>query len=163
MEYHLDRLFSYALWYTGKYRVSRAKLLEKLHSKSTKTEDIESVMVQLDPYHSDALEIRSHIASCLARSKPIRYVKSSLQQKKFQKEEVETILAEYEEFQDYDSFATAIEKRIVSLSEKGSGPRGIQTDLTQKYPQFSKRIAERCREIDETELLRALPEMSAER
>lgn len=110
-------------------------------------------MAQLDPYHSDVLEIRSHIESCLARSKPIRYVKNSLQQKKFKKEDIETIVEEYGAFQDYESFSVAIEKRIASLMEKGSGPRGIQADLTQKYPQFAQRITARCKEIDENELL----------
>ncbi len=94
--YDTNRLFSYALWYSGKYRVSRARLLEKLNGKSADSAAIAEVMSRLDPYHSDAAEIRSFADSCLARSKPIRYVKDSLRRKRFLASDIDSILAEYE-------------------------------------------------------------------
>lgn len=152
-EYQKDRLFSYALWYTGKYHISRAKLLEKLKGKSTNMTIIGEILEQMNPYHSDSVEIRSHIESCLARSKPLSYVIRSLRQKQFVPEEIKAILEEYDQFDDYDSFAQAIEKRIHQLIDRGNGPKGIQLDLTQKYPQFRKRIESRCHEINEEALL----------
>lgn len=156
-EYQKDRLFSYALWYTGKYRISRAKLLDKLKGKSSNEAIIQEVLTQMEPYHSDSIEIRSHIESCLARSKPVSYVIRSLRQKQFIPEEIKTILAEYDQFDDYDTFAKTIEKRIGQLIDRGNGPKGIQQDLIQKYPQFRKRIESRCHELNEEELLEALP------
>lgn len=155
-EYQKDRLFSYALWYTGKYRISRAKLLDKLKSKSSNEAIIQEVLTQIEPYHSDSVEIRSHIESCLARSKPLSYVIRSLRQKQFIPEEIKTILEEYDQFDDYNTFAHTIEKRIYQLIDRGNGPKGIQQDLTQKYPQFRKRIESRCHELNEEELLEAL-------
>lgn len=117
-DYTLERLFSYALWYTGKYRVSRAKLLEKLRGKSKNEAHIAQVLVQLNPYHSDSIEIRSVVESCLARSKPVQYVKNSLRQKKFETSDILQILEEYDGFDEYANFQSAIEKRIRSLIEK---------------------------------------------
>ncbi len=152
-EYDMERLFSYALWYTGKFRVSRAKLLEKLLGKSSDVAKIAEVLEQLNPYHSDAIEIRSFVESCLVRSKSLRYVRNALRQKKFIPEDIDAIVSEFEGFDNYENFFATIEKRIEFLIQKGTGPRGIESDLQQKYPQFTEKIHVRCKEIDENVLL----------
>ncbi len=152
-EYKLDRLFSYALWYTGKYRVSRSKLIQKLRGKSTNETFIEQVLEQIAPYHSDLVEIRSHIDACLARAKPLSYVVSSLRQKWFISEEVKSILAEYDAFDAYENFERIIEKRFQQLIERRNGPKSISQDLLQKYPQFRSQIEAKCWDIEESELL----------
>lgn len=152
-EYTKERLFSYALWYTGKYRVSRARILEKMRWKSSNEKDITEVLTEIEPYHSDGTEIRSFIDSCLLRSKPLQYVKSSLRKKKFQLVDIETILLEFQGFDDYTNFEASIEKRISHLIEKGNWPQAIKSDLTQKYPQFANRIHNRCKDFDEMDLL----------
>lgn len=161
--YGKEKLFSYALWYTGKYRVSRAKLREKLVEKSTDASTILEVLCQIEPYHSDWVEIESYIESYLARAKPIAYVIRSLRQKLFDPDQIKNILQKYDQFDDYQSFSKTIEKRIQQLTLRGYWPKWIQWDLTQKYPQFRGQIELRCREIDEWELLKNLPKIPQEK
>ncbi len=109
------------------------------------------------PYHNDITEIHTYIESYLAKSKPLQYVKSSLCKKKFQTSDIESALWEFREFDVYDNFEQSIEKRIFSLIEKGNGPRAIQHDLMQKYPQFAEHIQTRCKNFDELSLLESGP------
>lgn len=156
-DYTKERLFSYALWYSGKYRVSRTRIQEKLRWKTSNAWDIDSVLDQILPYHSDITEIHSYIESYLAKSKSLQYVKHSLRKKKFQISDIESALWDFGEFDVYDNFEKNIETRIFNLIEKGNWPRAIQHDLIQKYPQFAERIQARCKDFDESELLETGP------
>ncbi len=117
-EYSLDSLFSYALWYTGKYRISTAKLREKLESKTQDGVIVEKVLSEIEPYHNDITELKSAIETLLYRAKPLRYVRNSLRQKGFRKEDIEMILCEFPEFDAYEKFSGTVEKRIQHLIER---------------------------------------------
>jgi SOS response regulatory protein OraA/RecX len=95
MEYTQERLFSYALWYTGKYPVSTKRLREKLHEKCSNASIVEAVIVSMEPYHSDATEIRSCIETLVHLRKPKTVIRQKLRIKGFIPDEFEAILGEF--------------------------------------------------------------------
>ena len=108
-----DRMFSYVLWYTGKYRVSRARLREKLLLKGSSPESIEKILPLLDPYHSDLEEIRSTIRGVISLGKSLRMISTKLRAKGFLKLDIETILAEFtEEIGEFRKFELTISRKI---------------------------------------------------
>jgi hypothetical protein len=76
-----EKLFAYALWYTGKFRVSRASIRAKMLLKTTTLDWVDWVEDQLDPYHDDASVIRSYFEETIRLGKPIRPLVSKLKMK----------------------------------------------------------------------------------
>ena len=155
-----EALFAYALWYTGKYRVSRARLLEKLELKTQSPDWIEWVMGQIGPYHSDTAEIRSSFEAVIRVGKPLRPLRSKLRAKGFTREDIDLVALEYDDQAgDYTRFEREISRRAHTLFTRGYGPRYVEQDLTSRYPLFKDEIHSLSIAREESELLAEYTEL----
>lgn len=155
-KYDVDRLFNYALWYSGKYRSSRTKLAQKLALKGATETEIASVFESLAPYHSDELEIRTFIQNSILAGKSMRNFSQKMLAKGFKKSDIDPIVEEFsDQLADYSSFEREIHKRFDSMVAKGYGPRSIYDDLATKYPKLKEQIRSMTSELNESELLDA--------
>jgi SOS response regulatory protein OraA/RecX len=149
-----EKLFAYALWYTGKFRVSRANLHNKMTLKTTDPEWIEWVEVQLDPYHDDRSVIRSYFEEVIRLGKSIQPLVSKLKIKGFNPRDITEIRDDFAaKIDEFSGVESRIMQRIRSLEARGQGSRAILIDLIAKYPNFKDQIQTLVTKIDDSQTL----------
>jgi SOS response regulatory protein OraA/RecX len=149
-----EKLFAYALWYTGKFRVSRVNLHNKMALKTTNPEWIEWVEAQLDPYHDDRSVIRSYFEEIVRLGKSIQPLVSKLKTKGFNPRDIAEIRDDFAaKIDEFSGVESRILQRMSSLEARGQGSRAILVDLVAKYPNFRDQIQALVAKIDDGQAL----------
>lgn len=92
MKYNFDTLRNYALWYYFRYFPSVKKLSEKLLQKSKDEEMSKKVMESILHLTQEKQVIWDKIRLFILKNKNLHYIKNSLMQKWFEKDDIENIL-----------------------------------------------------------------------
>lgn len=137
-----ERLLKYAGWYALRYMPSRAKLREALMKKS---EDdavlVDGIMIQMDGYIAEDRTIESLVRLWLDRGKTESYIRTKLRERQFDPAIVDRILDEYRTgLSDWYTYAKNVERRIISLLERGKSRKIIELTLAREYPRFRLEI-----------------------
>lgn len=110
---------NYAEWYYTKYFPSQKALREKLERKCDNMILVEKVMTELTPLIVEDKIIESRVHGYLSQGKTVRYIRTKLTQKKFDKELINGALVEQSEVvENPETYRIQIEKAIEKATRK---------------------------------------------
>lgn len=113
------QLRNYAEWYYTKYFPSRRMLEEKLLARSEEREVVDRVMSDLVSLIVEDKIIESRIHNYLSQGKAVRYIRTKLTQKKFDKDLINGALADKSDIiENPETYRIPIEKAIEKANRK---------------------------------------------
>lgn len=142
---NFQTLKTYGYNYYSAYIPSIAKLREKLFEKSQNEELTNQVLSDLSLYIDEPKNIRNYLRYYKERNKNVAYIKQKLTEKKFKKEDIESIFSE-EIFSTGESILSSdyLIRKISELKEKGKSQNAIRLKLVERKE--DKSLVEQCLE-----------------
>ncbi len=128
--YNSERLKNYALWYYFKYFPSIQKLQQKLFEKSKDQELSQKIWKSMEHLCDEQRVLEDKIRVYLIRNKNVRYIKTQLIAKWFEKEMIENFLQK-EFFDEEKSLLNpiSIQHKIQNYKNAGKSKRSIRQKL----------------------------------
>lgn len=114
-----ETLKNYALWYYLKYYPSIWKLIKKLKEKTQNNELIAEVLEIIKENLNEEYLLETKIQELLDKGKTSQFIINKLSEKLFQKNDIEKILANKNEWENIKSYKY-IEEKIISKSKTKS-------------------------------------------
>lgn len=140
---NFQALKTYGYNYYSAYIPSINRLREKLFEKSQNEELTNQVLSDLSLYIDEPKNIRNYLRYYKERNKNVAYIKQKLTEKKFRKEDVESIFLE-EILSTGESILSPdyLIRKISELKEKGKSQNAIRLKLVERKE--DKSLVEQC-------------------
>ena len=122
-----DKLRDYAVFYYSKFFPSKGKLKEKLLSKNPDEEMVDRVIVSIDSIIMESYLMENKINWYLSLWKNIRYIKTKMAEKKFDRDMVNEYLSSFEEWSVLNEDRTR--KKILQMTKSGKSISFIKRSL----------------------------------
>lgn len=123
----------YTLWYYFRYYPSINKLKRKLREKTLNNHElIEKIFDEVWHLFNDLPVLESKIENLLFRNKNIKYIKTNLLQKEFNKEDIEKILESFTTPWESVLNENFLYKKIIQLKNKNKSIQYIKNKLIEQ-------------------------------
>lgn len=123
----------YTLWYYFRYYPSISKLKRKLREKTLNNHElIEKIFDEVWHLFNDLPVLESKIENLLFRNKNIKYIKTNLLQKEFNKEDIEKILENFTTPWESVLNEIFLYKKIIQLKNKNKSIQYIKNKLIEQ-------------------------------
>ncbi|MCP4523509.1 MAG: hypothetical protein GY828_04790 [Candidatus Gracilibacteria bacterium] len=128
-----QRCKDYALWYYFRYYPSQYKLYDKLQEKTDYNQElVHLVFNDIKHLFNEAEVLESKIQNLLFRNKNKNYIRLNLLQKKFKKEDIESILSKLTEEGKSILDESFLERKIQNLKNKNKSIQYIKNKLIEQ-------------------------------